>query len=119
MDNKLQNKKISLRLNSQLVKQIDATRGVNRSNKIKRILEAGLNNQALDNNDYSEIIEALFDLKKKIAPLGSNLNQLVLYLNSGNELNNIKNIDALDKLLIQFKQWIKLMKYIERELKLR
>lgn len=114
---KIQDKRISLRVSNQLLHNIAETRGNNKSDKIKRILMAGLANKSIDNCDYSDVVEALFELKKEIAPIGGNLNQLALYFNTGNNDNNIGNIEALAELRAKFKEWMKITKYIERKLK--
>lgn len=116
---KIQDKRISLRVSNDLLKDIDNIKGNGRSNKIKRILTSGLSNNPIDNYDYSDLISALFELKKEIAPIGGNLNQLALYLNQGNRFSDIGNIDALGDLQTQFKKWMKITKYLERKLKQR
>lgn len=116
---KIQDKRISLRVSNQLLQDIDNIEGKGRSEKVKRILVAGLSNKSVDNCNYSELINALFELKTEIAPIGGNLNQLALYLNRGNGFDNIENIATLNELQAQFKEWMKITKYLERDLKRR
>ena len=116
----LQDKRISLRISNTLMVDVNNVKGSCRSDKIRRILEAGLSLKSIDNCDYSKIIEAIFELKKSITPIGINLNQIAKVLNSGDfEIENIENIDTLDELRIQFRQWINVMKIIQQELRKR
>ena len=116
---KIQDKRISLRVSANLLKDISKIKGNSKSDKIKRILEAGLANKPVDNSDYSDLIDAIAELKTEIAPIGGNLNQLALYLNQGRDFSGIGNIEMLSDLQIQFKQWMKITKYLQRDLKRR
>ena len=116
---KIQDKRISIRVSNDLLKNIDTFKGDCRSEKVKRILKAGIDNKSIDTCDYSDLINALFELKIAISPVGGNLNQLALYLNRGNNFDSIENISVLDELQKHFKEWIKIMKYLERDLKRR
>lgn len=119
MDEKIQNKRISLRIDGKMLQDINRFRGKTKSEKIKKIIKAGLEQRVIDNSDYTDIIDAIFELKTELAPIGSNLNQLLRYLNQGNELNDIDNIKLLDDLVPQFKELSKLLKYIQKELQIR
>ena len=116
MSSQIQDQRISLRVSRALVREVSKMRGVNQSDKFKRVLLAGLSNQSVDNADYANAIAGLVDLKRELAPIGANLNQVALYLNQGGEVSSIQNLDVLDELQVQFKQWIKVMKFIEKEL---
>jgi phosphoenolpyruvate carboxylase len=119
MDNSIQNVRKTVRLSKNIVAEIEKIKGSSFSNKLKRLIASSLEQKPLDNADYSELTEALFDLKREIAPIGSNLNQLALFFNQGADCDGIENIDMLDELQGQFKDWMILMKKIEKELRIR
>jgi hypothetical protein len=107
-------------LDSNLLARVKKTRGKSTSDKIRRTLIAGLNKEPLDNNDYSDVLQSLFEFKLELSPIGNNLNQLMRLLNSEPYLfQGVKNIDTLDDLKNQFKEIVKMQKFIEKELRIR
>lgn len=117
MDIDLQDRRISLRVSDKLLHNISNIKGNNRSDRIKRVLEAYFAEKPVDNCDYSALIDAIFELKRSFTPVGSNLNQIAIFMNSGEvDLDNITNFDLLDELQLQFKDWIKVVKNIQYEL---
>lgn len=55
------------------------------SKVVKRLCRAGLSGN--NPNSYSQVIEELNAIRKEIAPIGSNLNQIALAFNSNDHLD--------------------------------
>ncbi|MBW5290490.1 MAG: hypothetical protein Rsou_1635 [Candidatus Ruthia sp. Asou_11_S2] len=81
---------------------------------------AGLDKKPIDNNDYVDVLASIFEFRQKLSPVGSNLNQLTRLLNSEPHLfQEVQNIDMLDELKPLLKESIKMLKFIEQELRIR
>jgi hypothetical protein len=120
MNQLLKKEKLRIRIDTKLLARVKKVRGLTLSDKVRRTLIASLNSKPIDNNDYADVLESIFEFRQVLSPVGSNLNQLTRLLNSEPHLfQEVQNIDMLDELKPLLKESIKMLKFIEQELRIR
>lgn len=120
MNQLLKNQKLRIRMSTKLLTRVKKVRGLTLSDKVRRTLIAGLDKKPIDNNDYVDVLASIFEFRQTLSPVGSNLNQLTRLLNSEPHLfQEVKNINTLDELKPLLKESIKMLKFIEKELRIR
>ncbi len=110
------NKKISVRLDDDLIKKVSGVKAGDFSKKLRKALNSGLSLEPIDNTNYDDLINELYELKKKLAPVGSNLNQLTFMLNNGQVLDAEQILPTLIELKQVFRISIKTVKKSINEL---
>jgi virulence-associated protein VapD len=115
MKQKIQDERLSLRIESSILNQIKVIKGKSLSDKVKRVIKSGLDNGTIDNIDYSGLLNGLREIKKEISPIGSNINQIALYLNSGGD-SEVTALKDVGDAKIKIKELMKLLRSIEKEI---
>lgn len=101
------------RVDEDMLIAIKCVKGKNFSEKIRKTLNAGLNQKPIDNNNYSDLIKDMHELKREISAVGNNLNQLVFMLNSGYVLRSDDIQPTLLGIKEQFNKWMKITKRVQ------